>query len=584
MHEPAHLNEVLVFLIAAVCVVPLFRWARSSSVLGYLAAGLLLGPSALGLVKDPEGVLFLAELGVIFLLFTIGLELSIERLKLLRRYVFGLGTAQVGLTGLLIGAVAYALGQPLEAALVIGSGLALSSTAFVIQMLVERGEMASRFGRAAFAILLFQDLAIVPLLALLPLLGAPDASLLEALGLAAVKAVAVVFAALIIGRRVLRPLYRVIAASRLQELFVAVTLLVVLGSGWIMALGGISMALGAFLAGLLLAETEYRHQVEADIRPFKGLLLGLFFMSVGMAIDLSLVVGEWEIVLLGLVALLLTKSVITTLLCLAWRLPRDVCLRVGPVLSQGGEFGFVLFGGALILGLLEREVGQLLLAVIALSMVATPGMSWLGARLSKLATPRPGIGLAGLKEETEDTSEHVIIAGFGRVGQTVARVLSTCGVSYVALDLDQARVTRGRREGLPLYYGDATRVDVLEAVGVERARAAVITVDRAAEASRTVEALHHRMPELPILVRSHDLRHARKLEEAGAQAVVPETVEASLQLGGILLSAVGVGADDVTRVMSDFREDNYTLLEDLDGSAAKGGPAAAGGPGQDKQE
>ncbi len=567
MHEPAHLNEVLVFLIAAVCVVPLFRWARSSSVLGYLAAGVLVGPSALALVKDPDSVLFLAEFGVIFLLFTIGLELSVERLKVLRRFVFGLGAAQVIVTGTLVGAIAMWFGQSVETAVVIGGGLALSSTAFVVQMLVERGEMATRFGRMSFSILLFQDLAIVPLLALLPLLGAADASLAEALGIAFLKALGVVIAALVIGRRVLRPIYRVIASSRLQELFVAATLLVVLGSGWLMALGGISMALGAFLAGLLLAETEYRHQVEADIRPFKGLLLGLFFMAVGMSIDLSLVAQEWALIISGLVVLMTMKSVITILLCLAWGLPRDVALRVGPLLSQGGEFGFVLFGGAMLLGLLDRETGQMLLAVVALSMVATPAVGWMGARLSRWATQQPVAGLEGLKEETEDVSGHVIIAGFGRVGQTVARVLSACGLSYVALDLDHARVTRCRRDGLPVYYGDACRVEVLEAAGIERARAAVITVDRSGEASHAVEALSRRMPAVPVFVRSHDLEHARRLEESGAAAVVPEAVEASLQLGGILLSSVGIGTDDVTRVMADFRADNYALLEDLDGKA-----------------
>ena len=569
MHEHGHLNEVLVFLIAAVCVVPLFQWARSSSVLGYLAAGVLVGPSALGLIKDPEGVLFLAELGVIFLLFTIGLELSIERLKLMRRLVFGLGASQVVISAILIGAVVYWLGQPIEVAVIVGSGLALSSTAFVIQMLVERAEMASRFGRVAFAILLFQDLAIVPLLALLPLLSAPDSSLLQALGLATLKAVAVVIAALVVGRRVLRPLYRIIAASRLQELFVAVTLLVVLGSGWLMALGGISMALGAFLAGLLLAETEYRHQVEADIRPFKGLLLGLFFMSVGMAIDLLLVLQEWPLVLVCLLALLSAKGLVITLLCLVWRVPRDVAVRVGPLLAQGGEFGFVLFGGAMILGFMDRDTGQLLLAVVALSMVATPAMGWLGARLAMLLTPKSDAGLENLKEEAAGRREHVIIAGFGRVGQTVARVLSTCGVDYVALDLNQARVARCRSAGIPLYYGDASRVDVLEAAGVQRATAAVITLDRASDASRTVEALNARMPNLPIFVRSYDMRHAQRLEEVGARAVVPEAVEASLQLGGILLSAVGVGADDVTRVMGEFRADNYARLDDLDQPAAR---------------
>jgi CPA2 family monovalent cation:H+ antiporter-2 len=576
MQGSAQLEEVLVFLIAAVCIVPLFRWFRSSAVLGYLAAGLLVGPHALGLIKDPESVLFLAEFGVVFLLFTLGLELSIERLKLMRHYVFGLGAVQVFLTAQIIGGAMYLAGQSVEAALIIGSGLALSSTAFVVQMLVERSEMITRYGRVSFSILLFQDLAIVPLLALLPLLAAPESSLAGALALAAVKAVAVVAAAVFIGRRVLRPLYRVIAASRLQELFIAVTLLVVLGAGWLMSQVGISMALGAFLAGLLLSETEYRHQVEADIRPFRGLLLGLFFMAVGMGIDLPLVAREWLVLLLAVAALLALKSVLISGICLLFRLPADVALRVGPLLSQGGEFGFVLVGGAMLSGLVARDLGQLVLAVIALTMAATPAMDWLGGRLARLTIPKPSHSLQGLREESEDIAEHIIIAGFGRVGQTVARVVGACGLPYVALDMDHARVARGRAAGLPLYYGDASRVEVLEAAGVERAKAAVITIDRAREASQAVAALHQRMPGLPIFVRSHDMSHAHQLEGEGASAVVPETVEASLQLGGILLSAVGVGTDDITRVMNELREHNYAGLKDLVDPAGETGGGRSG--------
>jgi K+:H+ antiporter len=568
MHVPAHFEEVLVFLIAAVCVVPLFRRFKWSSVLGYLAAGILVGPHALGLIQDPDSVLLLADFGVIFLLFTIGLELSVERLKVMRHLVFGLGALQVAVTAAVFGTLLLALGLPGEAALIIGSGLALSSTAFVVQMLVERGEMITRYGRVSFSILLFQDLAIVPLLALLPLLGTPDSSLAGSIGLAVAKAVLAVVAAVVIGRRVLRPVYRFIAASRLQELFVAVSLLVVLGAGWLMDQAGISMALGAFLAGLLLAETEYRHQVEADIRPFKGLLLGLFFMAIGMVIDLPLVIREAWLLLGLLLALLLIKSFLTVGICLLLRQPLDVSLRVGPLLSQGGEFGFVLVGGAMLSGLLDVGLGQLILAVIALSMAVTPAMDWLGRRLSSMALPKPTMQTDTLRGEAESIDEHVIIAGFGRVGQTVARVLAASGIPYVALDMDHARVSRGRADGLPLYYGDASRVDVLEAAGIDRARAAVITIDRAGEASHAVEALHQRMPGLPIFVRAHDMTHSHDLESGGATAVVPETVEASLQIGGIVLSAIGTSADDVTRIMDDFRRDNYARLEGLAEPAA----------------
>ena len=577
MHASAQLEELLVFLIAAVCIVPLFRWFRSSAVLGYLAAGVVVGPHALALIHDTESARLLSEFGVVFLLFTIGLELSVERLKLMRHFVFGLGGMQVFITALLIGGALWLAGLSGEAALVIGSGLALSSTAFVLQMLAERGEMVTRHGRVSFAVLLFQDLAIVPLLALLPLLSEPESSLAGAVGLAAVKAVAVVAAAVFIGRRVLRPLYRMIAAARLQELFVAVTLLVVLGAGWLMSQVGISMALGAFLAGLLMAETEYRHQVEADIRPFRGLLLGLFFMSVGMSIDLSLVIREWAMLVGALAALLVGKSLLITGFCLLFRMPRDVAIRVGTLLSQGGEFGFVLVGGAMLAGFVERETGQVVLALIALSMAATPAMDWLGRTVARLMTTKPAHDVQAVQAGAESVAEHIIIAGFGRVGQTVARVVAAAGLPYIALDLDQARVARGRAAGLPLYYGDAGRVDVLEAAGIERAKAAVITIDRAREASHAVAALHQRMPSLPIFVRSHDMTHAHELTDEGAAAVVPETVEASLQLGGILLSAVGVGNDDVTRVMNELRDGNYARLEALVEPPAETGPGRGGG-------
>jgi len=286
-------------------------------------------------------------------------------------------------------------------------------------------------------------------------------------------------------------------------------------------------------------------------------------MAVGMTIDLPLVARESLLLIALLLALMLAKGLLISGLCLAFRLPAEISLRVGPLLSQGGEFGFVLVGGALASGLIDRNVGQLVLALIALSMAVTPLADWLGLHLARLSLPRTTPSAAGLQEGAEEITGHVIIAGFGRVGQTVAHVLSSCGVPYVALDMDYARVARGRAAGLPLFFGDASRVDLLEAAGIERAKAAVITIDRAGEASRAVQALHQRMPDLPIFVRSHDMRHARDLEAGGASAVVPETVEASLQIGGIVLSAIGVSADDITRVLNDCRNDNYLRLGQL---------------------
>ena len=560
MHDLSFLNEVLIFLVAAVCVVPLARKLRSSAVLGYLAAGVLVGPHAFGLVHDPHQVEILAEFGIVFLLFTIGLELSIERLKVLRRFVFGLGSLQVVVTALVIGVLLSIIGLSVEAAIVIGGGLALSSTAFVIQILSERGELAARFGRVTFSILLLQDLAIVPLLALVPLLGEQDASIVTALALAGLKAVVAIGATMILGRLLLRPLFRVVASAHSPELFVASTLLVVLGVGYAMTLAGVSMALGAFLAGLLLSGTEYRHQVEADIRPFKGLLLGLFFMFVGMSIDLSIVAQYLPYVVAGLVALMLLKSVIIVGLCRAFGLPNDVAVRSGLYLSQGGEFGFVLIGLGLSLGIVAPTVGAVTLAIVALTMVATPGAAFLGGKLAAALAPRVTEEVDALEAAASDLSGHVVIAGFGRVGQTVARMLAAEGVPYVALDMDAARVTRCRTADLPVYFGDASRMEVLEAAGCDRASAAVITLDRPQLATRAVEELRRDFPNLPSYVRSRDLQHSRALERGGATAVVPETIEASLQLGSIVLGAVGSSRDDIDALMDDFRTDRYEKL------------------------
>ncbi|MGO1121120.1 monovalent cation:proton antiporter-2 (CPA2) family protein [Rhodovibrionaceae bacterium A322] len=558
------LLEVLIFLLAAVVVVPVARKLRSSPVLGYMAAGIVVGPWVLKLITHTDSVKLLAELGIVFLLFAIGLELSVERLKVLRRFVFGLGALQVVVTAVVIALIVMGLGVEPEAAVVIGGGLALSSTAFVLQMLVERGELAARFGRVSFSILLFQDLAIVPLLALVPLLASDGTSLGMALGLAGAKATAAVVVTILIGRLALRPLFRVVANARSPELFVATTLLVLLATALLMEQAGVSMALGAFLAGLLLSGTEFRHQVEADIRPFKGLLLGLFFMSVGLAIDLMVILQNWAVILVGLLALVTGKGLILAGLCRLFKLPAAVTLRVAFLLGQGGEFGFVLIGSALALQLISGELAQLVVAVVALSMAVTPFVDFLGRRLSSLAAARD----AGRskpptlkEEESEDLHDHVVIAGFGRVGQTVASVMSASHISWVGFDLNAQRVRHCHGRNLPVFYGDAGRVDVLETASLERARAAVITLDDMTAANHVVEALRAKSPDLPIMVRAHDLSHQSDLEAVGATAVVPETIEASLQLGGILLERIGVSHDEISRVMAGFRDDNYQGLQ-----------------------
>ena len=563
MGHSEYLLDVLIFLTAAVVVVPTFQRLRSSPILGYLAAGILIGPYGFALIGDTQAAQTLAELGVVFLLFMIGLELSISRLRSLGSKVFGLGSLQVMITGGVIGTVAYLQGQTFEAATIIGGGLALSSTAFVLQLLVERGERATRFGLTTFAVLLLQDIAVVPLLILVALLGAEGASFAQAFGLAALKGGTALAIAIGFGRFLLRPLYRMIASMRSVELFVATTLLVVLGMGWVMTLAGLSMEMGALLAGLLLAETEYRHQIEADIRPFRGILLGLFFMTIGMSINIGFISGNLGTILLIVAGLMSLKTLLTTALCRLTGMPLSTSARTGFALSQGGEFGFVLFGSAMALNLITPDFAQILMAVITISMVATPLMFYAGKHIGNRLrtdahTPQDSIGT-----DLDNVNDHVLIAGFGRVGQTVAKVLSDAGVPYVALDLDQARVAKCRARGMSVYYGDADQIQVLQSAGAGRARLALVTLDKPKVTRRVVAALRSEYPDLPILVRARDRKRTLELERVGATAVVSEAAESSLQLGSIALKSLEVEEDDILCVIQEYREDDYARLEDI---------------------
>ncbi len=563
MDHSQNLADVLVFLAAAVVIVPVFRKFRSSPILGYLVAGIIIGPHGLAIIGDTEAATTLAEFGVVFLLFMIGLELSVGRLRTLGSKVFGLGSLQVLVTGGLIGAVAWWFGMGVDASVIIGGGLALSSTAFVLQMLAERGERATPFGLSAFSILLLQDLAVVPLLILVTLLGTAGSSFYDVFGQAALNGAMALVIVAGFGRYLLRPLYRIIAGVRSAELFVSTTLLVVLGMGWIMSIAGLSMALGALLAGLLLAETEYRHQIEADIRPFRGILLGLFFMTIGMGIDIGLILDNLGLIAVLVVSLLAGKALVTAGLCRVVGLPAGVSVRVGLALSQGGEFGFVLFGAAMTLGLIEVDVAQILLAVITLSMVATPAMFTIGKTFAgRLDDPR-NADQSPIETEIADVNAHVLIVGFGRVGQTVAKVLSDAGLDYVALDLDQGRVARCRARGMPVYYGDADQVNVLGAAGAARAKAVVVTIDQAKTASTVVSALRGQFPDLPIYVRARDRQHMARLEQAGATEVVSEAAESSLQLGSIVLTSLDVSTDDIASVIQSYREDDYARLDEI---------------------
>ena len=557
MHGFEILVEGVIILVAAIAVVYLFQWIKAGPVLGYLAAGVLIGPHAVRLVVHVEAIQTLAEFGVVFLLFIVGLELSFRRLASMRTEVFGVGSAQVLLTAALVGAAVAVIGVSWKAAAVIGFGVALSSTAVVLQILAERGELSGRMGRTSFSILLLQDLAIIPLLAIVPLLGDSGEGATEwrAVAIAAGKAVAALAVILVVGRYLLTPFFRAIAETHREELFFGITLLAVLGTATATQAVGLSLTLGAFLAGLMLAETEFRHQIEVNIRPFQGLLLGLFFMTIGMTVDLGYAVAHWWQVLLLLLGLIVIKAAVIGALCYAIKMPVTVAMRTGLVLAQASEFAFVLIAIAAREKIVPADVQQMVLAVASLSMAATPFLAMLGLWLARRIERVSRIGLAALEQENIDLQKHVVLAGYGRFGQMIARLLDVNRIPYVALDLDPKQVAEFKAKGIPIHFGDATRPEILWGVGIDRASAIVLTTakDPASE-TRLVSLLRRRLPELKIIARARDAQHAAALASAGASDAVPDALASSLHLAQSVMRSFGLPEIDMNQLLSEYGE------------------------------
>ncbi|RYR61214.1 hypothetical protein Ahy_A04g018353 isoform D [Arachis hypogaea] len=569
--EEASLFDVLWLLLASVIFVPIFqKLPGGSPVLGYLAAGILIGPYGLSIIRHVHGTKAIAEFGVVFLLFNIGLELSVERLSSMKKYVFGLGSAQVLATAVVVGLVARICGQAGPAAIVIGNGLALSSTAVVLQVLQERGESTSRHGRATFSVLLFQDLAVVVLLILIPLIS-PNSSkggvgfqaIAEALGLAAVKAAIAITAIIAGGRLLLRPIYKQVAENQNAEIFSANTLLVILGTSLLTARAGLSMALGAFLAGLLLAETEFSLQVESDIAPYRGLLLGLFFMTVGMSIDPKLLVSNFPVITSTLGLLICGKTILVSVIGKIFGISIISAIRTGLLLAPGGEFAFVAFGEAVNQGIMSSEMSSLLFLVVGLSMAITPWLAAGGQLIASRFEQHDVRSLLPVESETDDLQDHIIICGFGRVGQIIAQLLSERLIPFVALDVRSDRVAVGRALDLPVYFGDAGSREVLHKVGAERACAAAITLDTPGANYRTVWALSKYFPNVKTFVRAHDVDHGLNLEKAGATAVVPETLEPSLQLAAAVLAQAKLPTSEIAATINEFRSRHLAELTEL---------------------
>ena len=569
------LELILLYLVAAVAGVVLCRLAKLPPMLGYLAVGVVIGPNAMALAKDSASVRYLAEFGVVFLMFVIGLEFNLPKLKSMRKLVFGLGLAQVLLTILgtvvghfvLVWAFSYT-SQPWQlswrGAVVLAAAMAMSSTAIVVKMMADRLELESEHGRRVIGVLLFQDLAVVPLLVLIPALDESGRDMAAALGWAALKATVLLGLLLVGGQKVMRWWLTLVARRKSEELFVLNLLLVTLGLAWLTEHAGLSLALGAFVAGMLIAETEYKHQVETDIRPFHDVLLGLFFITIGMKLDWRLVLDQWQLVLLLSMLPVLVKFALVTLLARLFGTPSGVALRTGLYLAQAGEFGFVLLTLGAQQNLIDQQWVSPVLASMVLSMLASPFLinssDRIVMRLSSSDWLMQSVAMTSIAKRAINTEAHVIIAGYGRSGQNLARILDVEGIPYMALDLDPDRVRQAAAAGQSVVFGDAARLQSLMAAGLARANAVVVSYHDTPSAMKILRLVQEHAPKVPVIVRTIDDSDLEKLQAAGATEVVPEAIEGSLMLASHALALVGVPMRRVIRVVQDQREARYGLL------------------------
>ncbi len=567
------IKDTIVFLFAAGLVIPALRYLRVPPVLGFILAGIALGPIGLGALvhdfpllslftmSDAKAAAPFAELGVLFLLFLLGLELSFKKLWQMRRLVFGAGAMQASVSALLIGIGAYFIGLTAPAATLVGLALALSSTAIVMQLLIDDHRAATPAGRTGLSVLLFQDILVAPILILAGFLSRDATPALSgAIFQAAFNGFAALVVILFIGHFLLRPLFRLAATTGGRDFLIATTFLTVVGAAVITASAGLSLALGAFLAGLMLGETEFKHQTEVDIEPFKSLLLGLFFMTVGMGLDIPTMFAHWSTVLLGLIGLLSIKLIVAIIACRIFSGKLSTALEAAFLLAPAGEFAFVVLAAGADGNVLSEKDIALITAIAGLSMMITPLMSKIGQILAAKVE-------AGEDEEEQaqginnysDLEGHVIIAGFGRVGRTVARILESESTEFVALESKPKRVNLSREEGWRVYLGDAARKEILEKAGIEGAAMAVLTLDDAGAVEAIVRTMRNLRPQMPIIVRANDAIHARDLYEAGADFVVPETIEAGLQMASRTLQEFGYDGETSRGIIAHERDREYKL-------------------------
>jgi glutathione-regulated potassium-efflux system protein KefB len=558
-HHGIELLPVIILLAAAVIAAPLFKRLGLGSVLGYLAGGLVIGPFGLGVFTQPESILSVAELGVVMFLFIIGLEMQPSRLWSMRREIFGLGLVQVLVCALLLTGVGVATGFPIAPSFVAGAGFVLTSTAIVMQLLEERRELNSDGGQRIVSVLLLEDLMIVPLLALVSFLApiapgnASDGGIdWKAIGIG----VGCIAGLLVAGRYILNPFFGVLASARAREVMTAAALLVVLGAAYLMELGGLSMAMGAFLAGVLLSESSYRHQLEVDVEPFRGILLGLFFLAVGMSLDLGVVAKNWALVLFYVAAYMIVKAIAIYAVARLFRSSRREAVDRAVFMAQGGEFAFVLYAAAAGAGIINAEENALLTAIIIISMVLTPlAIGALNLIRRRIVPSAEGY------ERPNGLSGAALVIGFGRVGQIASQFLLARGYQISIIDTDVEMIDTAREYDFKVYYGDGTRLDILHAAGAARAQAVLVCVDKADDGTRITELLKAEFPFVPVVARASDRRHSIALIHAGADVQIRETFESALVLGAAALEKLGTSPEQIAAIAADVRDRDRQRLE-----------------------
>jgi CPA2 family monovalent cation:H+ antiporter-2 len=564
MHDISYLRDILILLMASVLVVIIFQEIGLSPALGYVVAGTAIGPFGLGIVSSIETTKSIAELGIVFMLFAIGLELTFSRLFAIKKYIFGFGGLQIILTSLIIFLICkFYFNLSNETSIIIGSALSMSSTAIVMQVIAENAEKSTRVGRLSFSILLMQDLAVIPILVLLPIFKNTNLNIGHAIGGAIGDAIIAMIIIFTIGRICLRPIYRKIAQTHNDVLFLSLTLIVILGSAYITHHLGMSFALGAFMAGLLVAETEYRYRVEEEILSLKSLLLGLFFMTIGMSFDYELLIKSFPFIALTAVLIIFIKATIIIALCRIFKFPLAPAFHTGMLLAQGGEFAFVVFLIAVQQNLLSQELSQFLMTTVTFTMALTPLLATIGRKTKAYLYTKEILRNNKIKREVGNISKHIIIIGFSRVGRIVSYILKKKNINYIILDNNHQIVTQNKSKGFNIYYGDALNIDILHHIGVDRCESIVISNDDEYACAQIIEFIHENFANIPIIARSKNLVIADKLKKAGATQVVSENIETGIQLSQSALSSIGLSDEEINDALDSFRQINSEIIKEL---------------------